>query len=205
MKLTRLAGLLAVAVTVGSTVAYAAGYFPGFPIVGGAAYCQGVSNYSVSVTVPGTLPTPNNCNSTVPAGPSIVTGNELVAADTSLANQNPATVYLPMASLNALPLTVSTLVSANTTQLTATNVTGGYVLHSTGTITGAQIWLPPAPIDGQQFVIGGDQTVSTLTLAAGGAGQTIGNNPTVMTVSTTAPYGYRLMYNAALTKWIRLQ
>jgi hypothetical protein len=203
LKRYRSAAIAVAALTVASTVAFAAGYFPGFPIVGSAAYCQGYSNYSTSVTAPGTLPTPNNCNSTVPAGPTIVTGNELIPADTGLSNQNPATVYIPMASINALPLSVATVVAANTAQMTATNTIGGYVLHSTGTITAAQIWLPANPIDGQQFAISADNTITTLTINLQGS-QTASNKPTVLTVSTTAPFGYRFTYNAAATNWYRL-
>ena len=77
--------------------AFAAGLFPGLPIVGQAAYCAGYSLYPTTVTTPGTLPTPNQCNTTAPAGPSALTGVELQPADTTVANGPPATVLVPMA------------------------------------------------------------------------------------------------------------
>lgn len=78
-------GLLALAVA--STAVYAAGLFPGFPIVGGASYC---SSYS------GTGGAGQVCNVMVPAGPVAITGNELIPADTGLASgQQPQTVVIP--------------------------------------------------------------------------------------------------------------
>lgn len=64
-------------------VAYAAGLFNGYPQGNGPSYCNGYSNYSTTPTTPGTLPTPNNCNVTVPAGPTL-TGNEQIPADTAV-------------------------------------------------------------------------------------------------------------------------
>lgn len=84
-------GLLAAAVA--STAVYAAGLFPGFPIVGGASYCTSQS----TAGVPGTAAV---CNSTAPAGPPSITGNELIPADTGLASgQSPQTVVIPTSML----------------------------------------------------------------------------------------------------------
>jgi hypothetical protein len=186
-------GLAALVAVVG--IAVAAGQFPGYPIVGGASYCGGFS----------TGTTGQVCTVTVPAGPSVVTGNEHIPADTGLpSGQQPQTVVLGMASLNALPLTVATVVSAATTTLTSTNTTGGYILKSTGTMTSVTINLPPAPIDGQQFALSGNFGVTTLAMAATSPA-TVSNSPTAMTVSTTASYGYRFAYSAANTIWYRLQ
>lgn len=84
-------GLLAAAIA--SSAVYAAGLFPGFPIVGGASYCASQS----TAGVPGTAPV---CSSTVNAGPPSITGNELIPADTGLASgQQPQTVLIPTSVL----------------------------------------------------------------------------------------------------------
>ena len=71
MKLTRLSGLLAAALTVGLIgSALAAGQFGNLPIVGGAAYCTLYAGDGAT------------CQGSVPAGPTVITGSaaELVAA-----------------------------------------------------------------------------------------------------------------------------
>lgn len=91
---TRLvAGLAAVAIS--GVVAAAAGLFPGFPIVGGQPYC--VSTLANPLTGAATT----TCNGpTTPAGPSVVTGNELIPADTGLSQgQAPQTVLIPAGAL----------------------------------------------------------------------------------------------------------
>lgn len=79
------------AMVAASSVAWAAGLFQGFPIVGGAAYC---TSFLVN---PLTGVATTNCNGpAVPAGPTTLTGNELIPADTTLTQgQNPATVLIP--------------------------------------------------------------------------------------------------------------
>lgn len=107
-------GLLAAAIA--SSAVYAAGYFPGFPIVGGASYCNGVSGTG-SGTGSSTFPTTpgaqfgqgqagqsgtfaNPCTITVNAGPPSITGNELIPADTQLpSGQQPQTVLIPTSML----------------------------------------------------------------------------------------------------------
>ncbi len=87
------AGLAAVAMLTAS--AYAAGMFPGFPIVGAPAYCTS----STTAGVPGTA---TNCTTTAPAGPPAITGNELIPADTQLSQgQSPQTVLIPSGLLAA--------------------------------------------------------------------------------------------------------
>lgn len=86
-------GIGLVAAAIASGAALAAGLFPGFPIVGGASYCTSQS----TAGVPGTAVV---CNSTAPAGPIAITGNELIPADTGLASgQSPQTVLIPTSML----------------------------------------------------------------------------------------------------------
>lgn len=87
-------------------VAIAAGVFPGFPIVGQGSYCASTVGNSGSATgVPGGggggvtgqgAPAGSPCSQTVPAGPSTLTGNELILADTELASGvQPQSVSIP--------------------------------------------------------------------------------------------------------------
>lgn len=65
------------------------GIFQGYPIVGRASYCASTNN--------------NVCTSTIPAGPTAITGNEVVPADTQLGSgQNPQTVGIPTSVLAAI-------------------------------------------------------------------------------------------------------
>lgn len=109
-------GIGLIAAAVASSVAIAAGLFPGFPIVGGASYCNGVSGTG-SGTGSSTFPTTpgaqfgqgsagqsgtfaNPCTITVNAGPVAITGNELIPADTQLpSGQQPQTVLIPTSML----------------------------------------------------------------------------------------------------------
>lgn len=185
-----------------STIAYAAGLWPTLPIVGGATYCAGTSS-SATGTIIGLV---TGCPNQVPAGPTIVTGNEQIPADTRLSGgAAPQTVLVPMASLNALPLTFVTVTSSSPATVTAANTSGGVCYNATGTITSANITLPLAPIDGQQYQVCANYTITTLTVAAA-AGSTLSvTTPTVLTASTTVSQGYTFIYNLASTKWFRLR
>jgi len=112
-------GVAVLAMAVGGL--HAAGYFPGFPIVGQSGYCSSVSGIGntagtgqPSITgTPGQFGQgfPNNqggiggnfnsvCNDAVPAGPLGLTGRELIPADTQLGQgQQPQTVLVPTALL----------------------------------------------------------------------------------------------------------
>lgn len=188
-----------------TTFAIAAGLYPDFPVVGGASYCAGTSN-SATGTIIGLV---TGCPNTVPAGPTIVTGNEQIPADTRLSSGvNPQTVLLSLASLNALPITVSTA-NQTTNTISAANNSGGEFLPAAGTITTVNLSLPASPIDGQQYALSSNRSITTLSISAGtgGVGAIIApnSNPTAMTASLTAPQGYRFLYNAASNSWVRLQ
>ena len=67
MNKARILAVVAVSLATATTAAYAAGLFPGFPIVGGASYSAGLV--------------------TVPAGPSQIAAGYLIPADTGLSPQ----------------------------------------------------------------------------------------------------------------------
>lgn len=183
-----------------ATPVLAAGLFPGLPIVGSAAFCSSTNQAGV----PGTAPV---CTTTTSAGPSIVSGLETIPADTNLPQgQSPQTVKLSLASLNALPVTyVAITPTASSFTETGSVLSGGFILTAAATITPTiNFVLPPSPIDGQQFLISTNQTISTMTVTGAG-GATVNNAPTVLTVSTTAPFGYKFRFRSATNSWFRLQ
>lgn len=192
MKLTRLFGLLAVALTAGS-IAHAEGMFSNLPVVGGSSYC---ALYAGDGTT---------CVGTVPAGPTVVTGNERIPADTVLPNgQSPQSVRIPLAAIGALPYQYAAPLTGTTVAVAAT--TGSMVIDPAGTIAALTLTLPAASalVDNQTLAISSSQTITSLTLTPG-SGTTVSNSPTALTISTTAAYGYKLIYRAANTKWYRLQ
>lgn len=169
------------------------GFWPNWPLVGSGSYCV--------TTVNGT------CTATVPAGPSVVSGNETIPANYGAQSNSttPNNILIGLASLNALPVLV-VAVTLPPSGISATNISGGVLYTSATTITSANITLPAGPIDGQQYRVSANRTITTLTVAAGGTASIGGNtNPTVLTASTTAPQGYTFRYNAADTSWYRMQ
>lgn len=196
-------GLGLIGLLAGLSVALAQqGAFPNYPIVSGAAYC--------AVTTNGV------CTQTIPAGPTGLTGNEQVPANTELANgQQPQTVLLNMQVLNQLPTNFVTLVLSGgnvigPSGISASNISGGVFFNSptSVTITSAAITLPASPVDGQRYRVSSNRTITTLSISAGALSNIqMGANvaPSVLTASTTAPQGYEFFYNLAANAWFRWQ
>lgn len=168
------------------------GFWPNWPIVGQGSYCSSTGNNSV-------------CTNTVPAGPSGLTGRESFPANTGNTTSGPANVLVGPASLNALPLSFTSVINSGTNSITASSLSGGTYLISGGTIALATVWLPPAPINGQQYLISANQNITSLSVQVGTAGQLISNAPTALTTSTTSPMGYELRYDLTNTTWRRVQ
>lgn len=213
-KLRALA-VAAIVALVAIPVAYAAGYFPGWPVVGGQSYCSSVSGTGTG-TGSSTFPTSpgaafgqgqagqsgqfgTSCNVTVPAGPTNLPSTSTFAADTGLASgQQPQTVLVPAVMTGAVaqdaaPLTGATItLGAGVSQL---------VLDPAGTIAALTIVLPTAAqlIDGQELKVSSTQTITTLTVTAG-ANTTIVATATTTLGATTAPLD--LIYHAASAKWV---
>lgn len=109
MKNTRFVAA-AVAVVAAGTLAWGAGIWPTLPIVGQPSFCasfvSGVSSPANApyLQVPGSTQGTGSgiCGQTVPAGPTSLTGNELVPMDTGLAGgAPPQTVTAPTGLLTA--------------------------------------------------------------------------------------------------------
>lgn len=194
MKKLLIAAALSVAM-IGSAIAQQ-GAFPNYPIIGGSSYCASTTN--------------GVCTSTIPAGPSILTGNEQFPANTELTQgRSPQNVLVTPAALNANPIQFVTVISNTAVSgISPTNINGGvfYYYAPPGSITSVSITLPTSPIDGQQYAVSSNRSITTLAITAA-SGQQMGANvaPTALTASLTAPQGYNFIYNAATTAWFRLQ
>lgn len=148
-------GLLAAAIASGA--AYSAGYFPGFPIVGGASYCSSVSGTGTG-TGSSTFPAQPGagfgqgsagqggqfgsvCNVTVPAGPAY-TGEELVAADTGLpSGQQPQTVLIPTSLIGSINAKSNRIVGGDfATNLWQRGTTPVSAASPSTTVVGADRW-----------------------------------------------------------------
>lgn len=177
--------------------AFAGGSFEMYPQVGGPARCAGTST--------GLAPSGTQCSANIPAGPATITGTEIIPADTQFTQgRGPQTVTIPVVRLGAgalvapVPLTGGTVVVPSTASMV--------LLRPAGTLATLTVTLPAAAglVDGQTIEIGSSQTVTALTVNAG-AGATVSNAPTALTVSATASYGYKFVWLAATSTWYRLQ
>lgn len=182
-----------VALLAAGSIAAIAGMFTGFPIVGGAAYCLTTINAV--------------CSQTVPAGPTVITGNELIPADTQLTQgQNPQTVALTPRSIGAGPYVYNAPLTG--ASITLTYLTRRLILEPAGTIAALTVVFPAASTlsDNQLLGLCTTQIVSTLTLTAG-SGTTIMNGPTALLVpvATGAASCVEWVYNSTQTKWYRTQ
>ncbi len=164
-----------------------------YPIVGGARRCVSTVN--------------GVCSSYIAAGPTSITGNELVPADTQLTGgQQPQTVLLSMASLNSLPTSYQAITAGSAFYTyTVPNTTGRIIFTASGTISDERVTAPAAPIDGQKVYVSSTHTITAFQFIAN-TGQTLAvATPTVLTASTTVPQGYKWVYRASNTTWYRVQ
>jgi len=174
---------------IGATVtAYAAGMFTNLPIVGGAAYCALFAGDGVT------------CAANVPAGPTALTGNERIPADTQLSGgASPQTVLVPSSLFATGAMQV---VTTNASVVVANGISS--LVSNQGAATIALITLPNAPMDNQVLRIAnagsGILTLTSIAVAAG-SGQTIvqGAAPTALAIQTgttsvlsTIAYQYKL-------------
>lgn len=189
---------LALAACVAIPIAYAAGLWPTFPIVAGSSFCSGSS----TAGVPGTAST---CNVTTPAGPTGVTGNEVVPADTLLSQgRSPQTVTIPTPLLASGAVYRTAFAAGGS--FTVPNGVTNLILNNSGTIATGTVVMPSSPSHGQLLRITSVATVTALTLS-GNTGQTISNAPTAITISTTGAYGYMFVYFSATATtgtWYRM-
>lgn len=195
MKLSRSFGLglaALVAVTLGSAAAFAGGQFQNLPVVGGASFCALFAGDGVT------------CVENVPAGPSALTGNELVPADTGLPNGNQSqTVRVPMVAIGAGASIFATPVTGAT--IAATAKTSNIVVNPAGTIAALTVTLPAASTltEGQVLRVGSSQAITAITFTGGTGTSVVAGVPAVV----TGGGGVALIYhasNATNGTWFRL-
>lgn len=188
--------------------ALATGLFPGLPIDGGASYCGGYSGYNTGTTTPGVLPTPNQCNVTVPAGSANPTGTEYLPADSFGLNQAtpdagiaPATQGIAASALGFGPSVISTATGAKTIPNNSPN----YIVDVSETAASA-LTLPASPQPWQIQRI----AVVVATGASGTVTLTANSNqtmvPSSITVAGNTATGWAaLLWNPTNSTWYRIQ
>lgn len=194
MKLRRF-GLGLAALVAATVAAHAAGMFSNLPVVSGAAYCALYAGDGVT------------CSGYVPAGPTALTGNERIPADTQLPNGNqPQTVLIDVTSLGAGPTQFSAPLTG--TSITIAAQTRQVIVDPAGTIAALTIVTPAAAnmVDGQRIGFCTTQIISTLTVTAG-TGVTVKNAPTAMLVpvATGAASCVEWIYVASQASLYRVQ
>lgn len=193
MKLTRLSGLLAVALTAGSVAAYAAGNYSMYPVVGGAAICAGTVTGAGGFggnTGQGQATTGSICPLSVPAGPPTLTGSEVIPMDTGLAGgAPPQTVVIPATLLaNGFGGTTVATTVGTTAAVVVPDAISNYIYAGASAATYTSFKLPPNPISNQTLCLANASTaILTLTAVAASA-NSFGNTPTVTgTTPTSVP------------------
>ena len=184
MKLRRLGlGIAALVATV--LAASAAGMFNNLPVVGASstAYC---ALYAGDGTT---------CTGYVPAGPTALSGSELIPADTQLSGgASPQTVRIKPASLGAGPTQFSAPTTG--TSITVAAATRQVIVEPAGTITALTLVMPAATglVDNQRFGFCSTQIITTLTITDG-AGAAMSGKPTAGVVPVTTG-------NASCPEWV---
>lgn len=128
-----------------------------------------------------------------------LTGSENIPADTGLPNgAYPQTEYLSLQQIGSIfmqqssPLTGTTIVAANATQLV--DVTPA------GTLAALTIDLPVAPVNGQVFGVFSSQILTSLTLTAASGQTIVGNSTTLIGAVNTH---VEFVYQASNSTWYR--
>ena len=194
LKRILLAGVAVIATAVAAVVAQT---WPNLPIVGGAAYCQSTVN--------------NVCVSTIPAGPTVVTGNETIPGDTNLTQgRSPQTVKLSLQTLGLGAYSYQLVVagSAAYTYTVPNNVKHVLFDIASGAISSETVTAPASPVDGQEVCVNSKTTITVFAFVANTTVTTqvlAATTPTVLTASTTVPQGYCWIYRITNLTWYRLQ
>lgn len=220
-RLRTIAVVGALLAIVGAPLAYAAGLWFGLPVVGGGTYCSGQVT-----TAPGAA-TP--CATTVPSGPTGLTGNELIPSDLNpngaqntyplpgTGSSAPQTGYVPVANgASGAYQLITVLTPATTATFTVNNGITNVVMNATGTQTYTGLLLPVTPTDGQIVRFTSNATITTLIVTSGiGSTATVDTPtkvispfdplpPALLTSSATIG-GVSYLYNLSNNRWFRLQ
>lgn len=204
-----------VALAIASTAVYAAGLYSTFPIIGGASYCASTVTGTGGlggVTGQGQGSTGSICGQTVPAGPTALTGTEVLPLDlytpgatpASLGGQ-PATAVMPVTWLHAGYYQIDTVAGAVTVGA------GVQTLILNVAATGVTVTLPAAPYDNQVVTISNVSTVVSSFVVSANTGQSLVQNvaPTNLAAqaantAATALSQVQYLYQASTLKWFRI-
>lgn len=181
--------------------AYADGAFPNYPTLNVPANteCLAYGNNNV-------------CNQYRPAGPTALTGNETIPADTNAAASEPQTIRVPVMGVGGGKLVVTTPVTTDTIAVDA--LTRQLIVTPAGTIAALTVNLPAASttmVNGQRFGLCGTQIVTALTMGAGTGntfGSTVGSQAMLVPVVTGAASCMEWIYSktsATAGVWYRVQ
>lgn len=165
---------LSVVALVIATAAYAAGSFGLWPILGGASYCGSTNN--------------STCVSTIPAGPTALTGNETLPMDTNIAQGiYPQTVLMPSSLLaGGIGGTTVASTTGTTAAVVMSDLVSTYIYSGAGTATYTSFKLPANPAsNAKACLVNAGSGVLTLTAVAASA-NSYGNTPTITGVTPTS-------------------
>src|SRR6185437_4166130 len=142
-------------------------------------------------TVPGAAYSNSQCTTTVPAGPTTLTGNEDFVADTNVANGGgQETVRIPSSMLaNGFGNTQIATTTGTTAAVVVADGVSTYIYAGAGTATYSSFKLPPNPMQNQKFCLvdAGTGILTTTSIAVGTSGQSIvGTAVTSIPVATAA-------------------
>lgn len=188
------------------TPAAAVGLWPGLPILGGASYCASYSVYNTGNTVPGTLPTPNQCSVTTPAGNTAFNGNEAAPFDTFGTNQNGSGTSVPpqtqLVSILQLGNGFFTNLASTTSATSVTVPCTTSTLFENATVTNPTITFCATPLQGQKFTLVWGANLTTGITTAAGSGSTCLPACGAIAV-TTAGTTHQWLYEGTI--WYQIQ
>lgn len=145
MKRFRSIAAAGIAVIAASTLAMAAGSWFGLPVIGGSSYCSSTVTGTGGlggITGQGQGSTGSICGQTVPAGPTSLTGLELIPVDTQAANgAPPQTAYVPLPLVGSINTKVNRLIGGDlATNLWQRGTTPVSAATPSTTVIGADRW-----------------------------------------------------------------
>ncbi len=193
MNRTRLTiAALAVLTAAGITLAHAAGMFSNMPIYGNASYSAGLV--------------------TVPAGPTALTGTEVLPMDTGYASGvQPQTMLMPLVGTGAVAAGAWSFETHPTTasSVTISNNIGLLFVTASAAKAGLTVTFPSSPVDGQKFTLATNVALTAIGFSPN-TGQSVNNmglsfilSPTAATTTAGLP-SVTWMYRLANTTWYRI-
>jgi hypothetical protein len=216
----------AAAVCVAGGIAWGAGVFQTYPIIGGAAYCNssvvignaqgGPTGQGGGVAGAGVTTGTVICGSTTPAGPALLSGTEVFPVDlytpgTAQIAGGPATALLPVMGAGAGNITVLTT-TGTTASVAAANSTNHLVYAGAGTATWTTFALPANPVNNQVFCLSDAGTgILTISAVTSGSNSIVGVTPTSLPVATAVGTAGTVtlsencwMFQLSNTSWYRI-